>query len=311
MSLDLFFSSRLTLRHLRLLIALEEKRNLTRVAEILSITPAAVSKALGEIEGQFGSPLFLREPKELVPLPECLLLIDAAKRINGELLKTSQRIETLRTQGTGEITVGIQAPSLDDAIARTLARLKVQYPKSVVRMREARTSEMLQNLREGALDLVIARCHVGQDDPELRSLSLYDDQAEILASHLNDTKDDCQDWGYLLEQSWCLPSASSNVRQGFFKALERHHLPAPKNIIELPTLSLSTSVMRRCSCLAIVTKRVALEWKRVGIARSMQVGLDLDIDPVVVAWSSRRPLDTLSLLLRDTLAYEASMAPTW
>ncbi|MER2298487.1 MAG: LysR family transcriptional regulator, partial [Pseudomonas sp.] len=143
MSLNLFFSSRLTLRHLRFLIALEEKRNLTRVAEFMNVTPAAASKALGEIESQFGTALFLRTPKELVPVPECLLLVESAKRINAELLKANQRIDTLRTQGAGEITVGIHAPSLDDAIARTLARLKHQYPKSVIRLKEARTSEML------------------------------------------------------------------------------------------------------------------------------------------------------------------------
>ena len=311
MSLDLFFTSRLTLRHLRFLISLEEKRNLTRVAEALNVTPAAASKALGEIEGQFGAALFVRTPKELVPVPECLLIVDAAKRVNAELQKTSQRIDTLRMQGAGEITVGIHAPSLDDAIARTLARLKLQYPKSVIRLREARTIEMLQHLREGGLDLVISRCQIGQDDPELRALSLYDDDAEILASQLSEVPGDCQDWDVLLKQPWCLPSTSSNVRQSFLKSLKRLHLPAPQNIIELPTFSLSTRVMRRCSCLAIASKRVALQWKREEIARPMDVKIDLDLDPMAVVWSMKRPLDTLSLLFRDTLAYEASITPAW
>lgn len=308
MSLDTFFSSRLTLRHLRLLIALEQKRNLSRVAEALSITPAAVSKALAEIEGQFGSPLFVRESRQLVPLPECLLLIDVAQRVSLELRKAGKRIEALRMQGTGELEVGIQAPSIDDAMARTLVRLKNRYPKSVIRLREASNSEMLQQLRDGKLDLVIARCRLDDESSELRSLSLYDDETLVMASALSPVAPDCADWGILLAQPWCLPSASSSVRQGFLQALESMQWQPPQNVIESPTLSLTSCLIARHSCLTIASKRVAMQWQRAGIACPVQVHLPIRISPLSVIWSGKRPLDTLSLILRDTLVYEASIS---
>lgn len=170
---------------------------------------------------------------------------------------------------------------------------------------------MLQHLREGLLDLVIARCQFGQDEPELQTLPLYDDHVEILASPLSEVPLNCMDWNVLLKEPWCLPATSSNVRQSFLKALKRRQLPAPQNVIELPTFSLSTSVMRRCSCLAIASKRVASQWKQAGIARPMSVSIELDLDPMAVVWSARRPLDALGLLFRDTLSYEASITPAW
>ena len=70
-----FLQRALTLRHMRLLIALEEMRQVGRVATALSISQPAVSKALAEIESGIGVPLFERTPNGMLPTAHgaCLL----------------------------------------------------------------------------------------------------------------------------------------------------------------------------------------------------------------------------------------------
>lgn len=52
--LDRALRSNLKLRHLQLLVALDQFRHLGRAAEWLSLTQPAVSKSLAEIERMFG-----------------------------------------------------------------------------------------------------------------------------------------------------------------------------------------------------------------------------------------------------------------
>jgi len=62
-----FLQRALTLRHMRLLLAVEELRQVGRVATALSISQPAVSKALAEIERGVGVTLFDRTPRGMLP----------------------------------------------------------------------------------------------------------------------------------------------------------------------------------------------------------------------------------------------------
>ena len=52
--IDRVLRSNLKLKHLQLVVALDEFRHLGRASEFLSLTPPAVSKTLAEIERMFG-----------------------------------------------------------------------------------------------------------------------------------------------------------------------------------------------------------------------------------------------------------------
>ncbi len=59
--------SRLRLRHLPLLLALEQQRSISRVAAEMNLSQPAVTKALREIEDIFTTPLFTRTRNGLEP----------------------------------------------------------------------------------------------------------------------------------------------------------------------------------------------------------------------------------------------------
>ncbi|HRM92388.1 MAG TPA: LysR family transcriptional regulator, partial [Alicycliphilus sp.] len=65
--IDRVLRSNLKLRHLQMLVALDQFRHLGRTAEFLSLTQPAVSKTLAEIESMFGLPLFERSTRGTEP----------------------------------------------------------------------------------------------------------------------------------------------------------------------------------------------------------------------------------------------------
>ena len=59
--------SRLKMRHLMLLLQIEQHGSLTRVAEQMATSQPAVTNALSELESMFGVPLFERSARGMTP----------------------------------------------------------------------------------------------------------------------------------------------------------------------------------------------------------------------------------------------------
>ena len=68
--------NRLKLRHYALLVELARARSVSRVAQQMSLSQPTVTRALAEIEGIFGQPLFARHRSGLEPTPAGVLVIE-------------------------------------------------------------------------------------------------------------------------------------------------------------------------------------------------------------------------------------------
>ena len=82
-----FLQRALTLRHMRLLVALEDLRQVGRVAAALNISQPAVSKALAEIENGVGVALFERTPRGMVPTAHGACLLRYAHMMTNEITR--------------------------------------------------------------------------------------------------------------------------------------------------------------------------------------------------------------------------------
>jgi DNA-binding transcriptional LysR family regulator len=60
-------SARLKMRHLVLLLQIQQHGSLTRVAEHMASSQPAVTNALAELESMFGMPLFERSSRGMLP----------------------------------------------------------------------------------------------------------------------------------------------------------------------------------------------------------------------------------------------------
>ena len=82
--IDRVLRSNLKLKHLQLVIALDQFRHLGRTAEFLSVTQPAVSRMLAEIENMFGSALFVRSTKGTEPTGTGQTVIRFARQVIAE-----------------------------------------------------------------------------------------------------------------------------------------------------------------------------------------------------------------------------------
>src|SRR6266568_7013750 len=105
-TIDRVLRSNLKLRHLQLLVALDEFRHLGRAAEFLSVTQPAVSKTLAEIERLFDLGLFVRSTRGTEPTPYGDAIVRFARSVLADYERTRDEIASVASGAAGRTRVG-------------------------------------------------------------------------------------------------------------------------------------------------------------------------------------------------------------
>ena len=92
-------------RHLTYILAIAQKKNMTKAAEELFVSQSSLSQYLTKLEQEIGTPLFFRTRGELTLTPAGALYVEAAKqviRIKKQLYKDISGLDS-----RGHVTVGV------------------------------------------------------------------------------------------------------------------------------------------------------------------------------------------------------------
>ncbi|WP_134500335.1 LysR family transcriptional regulator [Microvirga pakistanensis] len=144
-----------SLRDMRLFVAVYEERSFTAAAERENATQSGVSQHIRKIEDRFKVRLFTRGSGAVTPTPAG----DSYYRHCIEVLRSNEAASrALMTFGAGldgEITVGLMPTMTRCAMAPALARFMDRHPNVVVRITEAYSAMLIQQVRAGELDFAV------------------------------------------------------------------------------------------------------------------------------------------------------------
>src|SRR3546814_9839704 len=93
--LDRVFRSNLKLRHLQLVVALDEFRHLGRTAEFLAVSQPAVSRMLAEVEAMLGLALFERSSRGTAPTQAGVSVVRFAPGVLAQYERTREEIDEI------------------------------------------------------------------------------------------------------------------------------------------------------------------------------------------------------------------------
>ncbi|GAC1532235.1 MAG: hypothetical protein NVS2B4_12050 [Ramlibacter sp.] len=145
--------ARLRFRHLQLLVTLRKGGSLRAAAGVLSLTQPALSKALGEVEGAFGFPLFVRSARGLVPTPRGEIAIRGAALLLEELAHIG--VEASAEPAVTVLRIGVPPFVAQSYMPEVLARLFDIEARVRVHLEEERVPLLVQSLLDGRLDALI------------------------------------------------------------------------------------------------------------------------------------------------------------
>jgi len=145
------------LRHLRYFLAVAEELHFGRAAQKLHIAQPPLSQQISRLEEEIGCPLFLRTSRSVKLTPAGKALVDRARRT---LHKVDEDLEVVRSVARGEVgvlKVGFVGSAMLTSLPAILGKYRRLYSRVQLHLNEFHTSQLIDALREGSVDLALAR----------------------------------------------------------------------------------------------------------------------------------------------------------
>ena len=303
-----FLQRALTLRHMRLLVALEEQRQVGRVATALNISQPAVSKALAEIENGIGVALFERTPRGMVPTAHGACLLRYAHMMTNEIARAVDELTGIEQGIAAAVAVGATSGAgtgylLNAAILQGRERL----PELTVTVSEGAREHLLRQLRTGRLDLVVGAA--GDTAPaDLDCTPLYIDAPAIVCGTRHALAAGRKpEWAGMVAEAWVLPPLTTRVRSAIEALFRRTGSAPPRVLAETLSLDLILELLTHGAALAVLPQHLARRLAMAGQVRMLEVDTPGLVMPVSVFTLAGAPASTTVDTFKSCLVEAAAL----
>ena len=171
--MHLHLDEEITFRRLEILLAFMETGNLTRAAEMLEISSVSVHRALHGLETGLRCALFRHEGRNLHPTEAAQALAEVA----GEVLRTmSEGVRSTREvagYSADRIRIGSLYSLTDRTVPKLVMGMKLRKPDIQTELVLGSNADLLQKLRDGAIDAVLMG--TPQNASDVESQPLFED----------------------------------------------------------------------------------------------------------------------------------------
>jgi LysR family malonate utilization transcriptional regulator len=162
----------ITFRKLEILLAFMEAGNLARSAEQLGISVVSVHRALHTLEAGTRCALFRHEGRNLQPTEAAQVLAEVARDVLKAMVDGIQSTRTVAGYDADRIRIGSLYSLTSGTIPAVIMGLKLRKPDLQAELVLGSNSDLLQRLRDGAIDASV--------------MGLPDDAIDVETQHLHD-----------------------------------------------------------------------------------------------------------------------------
>ena len=148
--------SGLTLRDLQYVVAVADHRHFGKAARACHVSQPALSGQIRKIEEYLGVTLFERSLKRVAITEVGAAIIQQARVVLEEAQKILTAAKSTRAPLAGLFRLGAIATLGPYLMPHLLAPLRKSFPKLELYLKEGLTDDLLEELRSGALDAVLA-----------------------------------------------------------------------------------------------------------------------------------------------------------
>jgi len=275
---DWFLRSRLKMRHIHLVVAVDELRSIHKAAAALRMTQPAATKLLSDLERVLAIRLFERTTRGIIPTPQGASLARHARTILGTLDHARDELAAISTGSTGKLTIGVLLVVAPVLLPRALLAFKRRNAQVTVQVREGTLGTLLPLLHAGELDLVVGRLTSDFATAGLSFTPCYDEPMTLVVRRGHPlTRRRTPSLAGLVGESWILPTPEAAYRQRIDAAFRQAGVEPPAQRIESMSILTNTTLLQearsRCCACRCRSRRVRSESSRARIRRRCRCGM--------------------------------------
>lgn len=289
--IDRVLRSNLKLRHLQLLVALDQFRHLGRAAEFLSVTQPAVSKTLNEIERLFDLPLFTRSARGTEPTAYGAVVVRFARTVLADYERTRNELDAVAAGAAGCTSVGAMVVAMPVLLTQAVALLKQRSAQTTVLIEEGDLTRLLPRLRVGELDLFVGRLEPGYASPDLHTEALYDEPMCVVVHPEHPLAAKARPgWADLATVSWVVPPPWASSRIKLNQMFYKHGLNPPTDVVETASFLATLGFVRQRGAAGFWARSVARHFAQEGLVKVLPTKVPFELPPVgIITVRGRRP----------------------
>ena len=130
-------------------------KHMTRASEELYISQPAISQSIKKLEEQLGGTLFLRSNKGMELTEEGKMMYNYIKQAMENIDTAEKTFTSFKDLSKGEIKIGCSTTLTKLILLDVLKQFHKDYPNINIVIKNALTSELVNDVKQGKLDFVI------------------------------------------------------------------------------------------------------------------------------------------------------------
>jgi LysR family malonate utilization transcriptional regulator len=163
----------ITFRKLEVLLVYLETGNLAKAAKALNVSPVSVHRALHSLEHGVRCALFRHDGRNLEPTEAAQTLADVAKEVTTLMSDGIRSTREAAGYSSDRLKIGSLYSLTIKTVPGVVIDIKVRRPTLEVELVLGSNAELLEKLRQGAIDAALMS--VPDAQPEVESIPLFED----------------------------------------------------------------------------------------------------------------------------------------
>jgi DNA-binding transcriptional LysR family regulator len=222
-----------TMARMRALVAFSDSGSLSAAAQRTGHSSPSLHRAIRDLSLSMRKQLVGRRGKHLVLTEVGIELVRSFRLALVELEAGLSEIDALKGIETRKISVGAMPLSRARVLPSAVTRFLRKYPKVKISIIESSRNELVEPLRNGAIDLIVGALREPLLEPDLLQFPLFSDRPRIVGRKghpLGGTEPLLAD---LARFQWIIAAIGAPLRDLWEKMFREASLPIPTVPVEL------------------------------------------------------------------------------
>jgi len=293
------------LQQLQLLLTLARTGSMRASAVEMNVTQPALTKALKQLEEEFGTTLVVRSPKGVRLAPTGEMLAARAATVVREIDRAREELAALTQTTQTTLSVGVSPTAALVLAANAISTFQARWPQVRVRLVDALFPTAMEQLRSGELDLALGPTPPAGLGRDLQARALMDSPSVIVLQK-NHPLAKARKLDDLKGAHWLLSGPRLGPGDPIHLGFEQRGMDSPKVIVECDSFSTLLAVLPQMQTLALVPRRFyEVHGPRMGL---VALGLQekLPSTTIHLIFRADAPLSLPAQRLLDTFSQEAA-----
>ena len=291
-----FFTDVLKVRHLRILVALDQLGQVSKVARVFNVTQPAISKQLAELQKELGSQIIRREGSNVVFTPIGEMLVRHAQEVLSRLQRAEFDLEAFRRGLGGKVRVGAAASLISSIVPEAIRQLLRAAPSAQVSVSEGHFNRMLPALKSGEIDIMVTRVWKPMSLDGIDQIPLGSEPIVVVAGRDHPlAKTGEVDWPEALRWPWLRASSGSLASEAINGFLADRGHPPLAGFVEATSILLTLQLLRESPFLAALPAKLARHHSTRGELSILPLDFGGVLSEVKCFWLSDENDETIGL----------------